>query len=26
LREEEFLRKHYGQEYEEYCHRVRRYL
>jgi protein-S-isoprenylcysteine O-methyltransferase Ste14 len=26
LREEEFLRKHYGQEYTEYCHRVRRYL
>ena len=26
LREEEFLRKHYGQEYAEYCHRVRRYL
>lgn len=26
LREEEFLRKHYGQEYAEYCSRVRRYL
>ena len=26
LREEEFLRKQYGQEYAEYCHRVRRYL
>lgn len=26
LREEEFLRKHYGQEYTEYCNRVRRYL
>jgi protein-S-isoprenylcysteine O-methyltransferase Ste14 len=26
LREEEFLRKHYGQEYAEYCNRVRRYL
>ena len=26
LREEEFLRKHYGQEYAEYCKRVRRYL
>src|SRR5262245_47492093 len=26
LREEEFLRKQYGQEYVEYCHRIRRYL
>jgi protein-S-isoprenylcysteine O-methyltransferase Ste14 len=26
LREEEFLRQHYGQEYAEYCRRVRRYL
>jgi protein-S-isoprenylcysteine O-methyltransferase Ste14 len=26
LREEEFLRKHYGQEYVEYSKRVRRYL
>jgi protein-S-isoprenylcysteine O-methyltransferase Ste14 len=26
MREEEFLRKHYGQEYMEYCNRVRRYL
>ncbi|MGH6849095.1 MAG: methyltransferase family protein [Methylocella sp.] len=26
LREEEFLRKHYGQQYSEYCDRVRRYL
>jgi protein-S-isoprenylcysteine O-methyltransferase Ste14 len=26
LREEEFLRKHYGEEYAEYCRRVRRYL
>ena len=26
LREEKFLRGHYGQEYEEYCRRVRRYL
>jgi protein-S-isoprenylcysteine O-methyltransferase Ste14 len=26
LREEEFLRKQYGQEYAEYCNRVRRYL
>ena len=25
-REEEFLRQHYGQEYTEYCRRVRRYL
>src|SRR5215510_11636680 len=25
-REEEFLRQHYGQEYAEYCRRVRRYL
>jgi protein-S-isoprenylcysteine O-methyltransferase Ste14 len=26
LREEEYLRKHYGQQYLEYCDRVRRYL
>src|SRR5262245_14793134 len=26
LREEEFLRTHYGREYAEYCDRVRRYL
>ncbi|MDR1000052.1 MAG: isoprenylcysteine carboxylmethyltransferase family protein [Clostridiales bacterium] len=26
LREEEFLKPHYGAEYEEYCRRVRRYL
>jgi protein-S-isoprenylcysteine O-methyltransferase Ste14 len=26
LREEDFLGKHYGQEYAEYCNRVRRYL
>ena len=26
LREEAFLRTHYGQEYLEYCNRVRRYL
>jgi protein-S-isoprenylcysteine O-methyltransferase Ste14 len=26
LREEDFLRKHYGQEYVEYSKRVRRYL
>lgn len=26
LREEEFMRRHYGQEYSGYCHRVRRYL
>lgn len=26
LREEEYLKKHYGQEYAEYCHRVRRYF
>src|SRR5262249_39945130 len=26
LREEVFSRTHYGQEYLEYCHRVRRYL
>jgi protein-S-isoprenylcysteine O-methyltransferase Ste14 len=26
LREEEFLSRHYGQEYAEYCNRVRRYL
>jgi protein-S-isoprenylcysteine O-methyltransferase Ste14 len=25
-REEEFLRQHYGQQYSEYCSRVRRYL
>ncbi len=26
LREESFLQMHYGQEYTDYCHRVRRYL
>ena len=26
LREEEYLRKRYGQQYSEYCDRVRRYL
>jgi len=26
LREEAFLRKHYGDEYEAYCKKVRRYL
>src|SRR5262249_22055160 len=26
LREEDFLRKQYGQEYADYCNRVRRYL
>ena len=26
LREEEHLQKHYGREYVEYCHRVKRYL
>jgi protein-S-isoprenylcysteine O-methyltransferase Ste14 len=26
LREEGFMRQHYGQEYAEYCRRVRRYL
>jgi len=26
LREEEYLKKHYGQEYSEYCHQVRRYF
>jgi protein-S-isoprenylcysteine O-methyltransferase Ste14 len=26
LREEEYLKQHYGQEYSEYCRRVRRYL
>jgi len=26
LREEKFLRQHYGAEYVEYCRRVRRYL
>jgi protein-S-isoprenylcysteine O-methyltransferase Ste14 len=26
LREEDFLKKHYGQEYEDYCKRVRRYV
>ena len=25
-REEEYLRNHYGQQYSEYCGRVRRYL
>jgi protein-S-isoprenylcysteine O-methyltransferase Ste14 len=26
LREEDFLRRHYGQEYSKYCNQVRRYL
>jgi protein-S-isoprenylcysteine O-methyltransferase Ste14 len=26
LREEDYLKKHYGREYLEYCQRVRRYL
>jgi protein-S-isoprenylcysteine O-methyltransferase Ste14 len=26
LREEEFMRGHYGQAYADYCSRVRRYL
>jgi protein-S-isoprenylcysteine O-methyltransferase Ste14 len=26
LREEEYLKGHYGQAYEQYCHCVRRYL
>jgi protein-S-isoprenylcysteine O-methyltransferase Ste14 len=26
LREEDFMRKQYGQEYAEYCRRVRRYV
>jgi protein-S-isoprenylcysteine O-methyltransferase Ste14 len=26
LREEEYLRGHYGAAYEQYCHRVRRYF
>jgi protein-S-isoprenylcysteine O-methyltransferase Ste14 len=26
LREEEYMRKHYGRQYSEYCERVRRYL
>ncbi len=26
FREEAFMKKHYGQEYAEYCRRVRRYL
>lgn len=26
LREEEYLQKHYGKEYSEYCKRVRRYF
>jgi len=26
LREEEFMRQRYGQEYAEYCSRVRRYV
>src|SRR5829696_4342171 len=26
LREEEYLKKHYGREYLEYCNRVRRYI
>ena len=26
LREEEYLSSHYGQQYSEYCNRVRRYF
>jgi protein-S-isoprenylcysteine O-methyltransferase Ste14 len=26
LREEDYLKGHYGEAYEQYCHRVRRYL
>jgi protein-S-isoprenylcysteine O-methyltransferase Ste14 len=26
IREEDYLKEHYGQEYEDYCRRVRRYL
>jgi protein-S-isoprenylcysteine O-methyltransferase Ste14 len=26
LREEEYLREHYGAAYDQYCHRVRRYF
>jgi len=26
LREEEYLKRNYGEEYAQYCHRVRRYL
>ncbi len=26
IREEDYLKKHYGEEYVEYCNRVRRYL
>jgi protein-S-isoprenylcysteine O-methyltransferase Ste14 len=26
LREEEYLKGHYGEAYEQFCHRVRRYL
>ncbi len=26
LREEDYLKAHYGQEYQDYCRRVRRYL
>jgi len=26
LREEDYLKKHYGQEYTDYCNRVRRYF
>jgi protein-S-isoprenylcysteine O-methyltransferase Ste14 len=26
LREEDYLKRHYGEAYEQYCHRVRRYL
>jgi protein-S-isoprenylcysteine O-methyltransferase Ste14 len=26
LREEDYLRRHYGAAYQDYCHRVRRYL
>ena len=26
LREEDYLKRHYGEAYAQYCHRVRRYL
>ncbi|HUB63675.1 MAG TPA: isoprenylcysteine carboxylmethyltransferase family protein [Methylocella sp.] len=26
IREEKFLKRHYGQEFEDYCRRVRRYM
>jgi protein-S-isoprenylcysteine O-methyltransferase Ste14 len=26
LREEEYLKRHYGRAYEQYCRRVRRYF